>query len=133
MRSPMIPGILARAMIAGPASTTTNSTRKSKAAPSGRSNARIMLIPLSRRGLLSCLRPDQWDVVIGARQVGTQPARRESVDRSVSQKRVDGRIDGLVVVRSLGQAGGEAFGPRQLGRHVVALRHGVGQRESHGQ
>ena len=37
----MIPGILARDMIAGPASTTANSTRKLNAAPSGRCRADI--------------------------------------------------------------------------------------------
>ena len=45
----MIPGILARAMIAGPASTTRNSTRKLKAAPSGRCRASIMVIDISAR------------------------------------------------------------------------------------
>src|SRR3954470_19012567 len=95
-RSPMIPGILARATIAGPASTTANSARKLKAAPSGRCNARIGIMPVAPWSG-SRLGPDQGDVVVGAPQRRAEPPLRQPADRPVRHEGVDGGIERLVV------------------------------------
>src|SRR5262245_6416865 len=94
--SPMIPGMRARAMIAGPASTTRNSTRKLNAAPSGAWMDRIMFAP-SLDGS-SLFDPDQGDVAVTRRHRVAEPPLREAIDRAVGEERPDRRVDRLEVL-----------------------------------
>src|SRR5436305_9611848 len=123
-RRPMMPGIRAFDMMAGPASTTTKSTRKLKAAPSGRCRARIIAV--------SCLGPDQREIIVATRQRSTKPPSREPVDRAIGDERADGGVDCCQILRAIRQCCGESLATRQLRAHVVEVGLRLGQRQADG-